>query len=73
MLITGTYIAGELRRFWPFAATLAAATGLGPPHPPVREIAEAITRRLPCAELILPDEPGPPLRDMLHAEVGSCA
>src|SRR5207253_6805593 len=34
-LVTGTYMAGELRRYWAFAATLAAATGLGPAHPDV--------------------------------------
>ena len=34
-LVAGTYMAGELRRFWPFAATLALATGIGPVHPDV--------------------------------------
>ena len=29
-LVTSTYMAGELRRYWAFAATLAAGTGLGP-------------------------------------------
>src|SRR6266568_3277522 len=33
-LVTGTYMAQELRRYWAFAATLAAGTGIGPPHPP---------------------------------------
>lgn len=50
-LIAGTYMAGELRRFWPLAATLAAASGLGPVHPPVAAIAAALTDRLPCFEL----------------------
>ena len=34
-LVAGTYMAGELRRFWPLAATLALATGIGPAHPDV--------------------------------------
>jgi hypothetical protein len=50
-LVAGTYMAGELRRFWPFAATLALATGLGPAHPDVAGVANAIAARLPCAEM----------------------
>jgi hypothetical protein len=53
-LITGTYMAGELRRFWGFAATLAAGTGLGPAHPPVAPVAKAFAARLPCMEVCLP-------------------
>ena len=40
-LVAGTYMAGELRRFWPLAATLALATGMGRRHPDVRGIARA--------------------------------
>lgn len=50
-LVAGTYMAGELRRFWPFAATLALATGLGPAHPDVRGVASALAARLPCLEI----------------------
>jgi len=50
-LVAGTYMAGELRRFWPFAATLALATGLGPVHPDVAGVANAIAARLPCTEM----------------------
>src|SRR5581483_9355906 len=50
-LVAGTYMAGELRRFWPFAATLALATGLGPAHPDVRGVATALAARLPCLEI----------------------
>ncbi|HEY2041954.1 MAG TPA: hypothetical protein VGH11_04690 [Jatrophihabitans sp.] len=46
--VAGTYSAGELRRYWQFAATLALATGRGPAHPPVYEIAARYTDRLPC-------------------------
>ena len=41
-LVAGTYMAGELRRFWPFAATLALATGIGPAHPDVSGVAAAL-------------------------------
>jgi hypothetical protein len=69
-LVTGTYMAGELRRFWPFAATLAAATGVGPAHPRVQDVAESITSRLPCVELFLPHVRGPALRDLLRTGIG---
>jgi hypothetical protein len=52
-LVTGTYMAGELRRFWPLAATLALATGLGPAQPDVAGVAAAIAGRLPCLEVRL--------------------
>jgi len=47
-LIAGTYAAGELRRYWQFAATLALATGTGPAHPPVAAVAGTFAERLPC-------------------------
>jgi hypothetical protein len=52
-LVAGTYMAGELRRFWPFAATLALATGIGPAHPDVSGIAALLAARLPCLEVSL--------------------
>jgi hypothetical protein len=66
-LVAGTYMAGELRRYWPFAATLALGTGLGPSHPPVGDIAAALSTRLPCLQVTLGDRPGTPLRDLLGA------
>jgi hypothetical protein len=57
-LVTGTYMAGELRRYWPFAALLAAGTGLGPAHPPVAEAARELSVRLPAIEAGLPDLDG---------------
>jgi hypothetical protein len=48
-------MAGELRRFWAFAATLAAGTGAGPAHPQVLDVAAAFAARLPCARLTLDD------------------
>jgi len=53
-LICSTYAAGELRRYWSFAALLAAGTGLGPAHPPVAETAERLVSRIPCRSLALP-------------------
>lgn len=46
-LVGGTYAAGELRRYWQFAATLALATGVGPAHPPIGEVARTYADRLP--------------------------
>ena len=69
VLSTGTYMAGELRRYWPFAATLALATGLGPAHPPVVEVARTFANRLPCLEVALPNAGDLRLSDVL-AEAG---
>jgi hypothetical protein len=69
-LTAGTYMAGELRRYWPFAATLALGTGLGEIHPPVERIASKLTARLPCREVIL-GHPGMPLGDLLPAGTGA--
>lgn len=54
-LVAGTYAAGELRRYWAFAATLALATGRGPAHPPVAETARDIADRLPCTRMRVGD------------------
>ena len=48
-LVTSTYMAGELRRFWPFAALLSAATGIGPAHPPVEAVAASFADGLPTS------------------------
>ena len=59
-LVAGTYMAGELRRFWSFAATLALATGIGPAHPDISGVAAVIAGRLPCLEVSVAH--GPPRR-----------
>lgn len=64
-LAAGTYMAGELRRYWAFAATLAAGTGAGPVHPPISEVAMAIATKQPCFTLALGRRPGPCLSDLL--------
>jgi len=60
-IVAGTYMAGELRRFWSFAATLAAATEVGPSHPPVIAVAEALSRALPCVEVTREATDDPPV------------
>ncbi|HXR42227.1 MAG TPA: hypothetical protein VN738_07455 [Acidothermaceae bacterium] len=52
-LITGTLMAGELRRYWAFGATLAAASGLGPALPAVEGVARRLAAALPCHLLTL--------------------
>src|SRR5580704_14322849 len=66
-LAAGTYMAGELRRYWAFAATLALGTGLGGSHPPVQHIARELSVRLPCLRVSIGDRPGAPLRELLEA------
>ncbi len=66
-LAAGTYMAGELRRYWAFAATLALGTGASGSHPAVRETAAALSARLPCLKVVLGDRPGVPLRDLAGA------
>ena len=65
-VVAGTYAAGELRRFWPTAAVLAMATGCGPAHPPIEEVAATFAARLPCLELELGRKPGAGLAELLR-------
>jgi hypothetical protein len=60
-LVAGTYMAGELRRYWAFASTLSLGTGLGEVHPPVDQVARTLTSGLPCWELTLGQRPVAPL------------
>jgi len=60
-LVAGTYMAGELRRYWAFASTLALGTGVGEVHPRVDEVARTLTAGLPCWELTLGERPIAPL------------
>jgi hypothetical protein len=70
-IVAGTYAAGELRRFWSIAATLAMATRCGPVHPPVEEVAATLARRLPAVELQLGKEPGAGLAELLRPHLPS--
>jgi hypothetical protein len=65
-LVAGTYMAGELRRYWAFAATLALGTGAGDIHPTVADTAATLCARLPCLRVTLADRPGTPLGPLLH-------
>jgi len=47
---------------------LALATGRGPAHPGVSEVAAALAGRLPCFELLMPGRPGPWLTEVLAPE-----
>jgi hypothetical protein len=67
-LATATYMAGELRRYWAFAATLAAGTGSGPAHPPIADVAAAFAARLPCLAVRLGRKGGPGLSELLDRE-----
>ncbi len=60
-LVAGTYMAGELRRYWAFASTLALGTGVGEVHPRVDEVARTLTAGLPCHEVTLGERPVTPL------------
>lgn len=73
-LVTSTYMAGELRRYWAFAATLSAGTGLGPAHPPVLDVASAFAAKLRCFSVVLGRRPGARLPQLVGApEVEACA
>ncbi|WP_433503772.1 hypothetical protein ACQP04_29370 [Pseudonocardia halophobica] len=66
-LTAGTYMAGELRRYWGFASTLALGTGIGPAHPPIADTAAAIAARLPAVEITLTSRPTREVTGMLVA------
>jgi hypothetical protein len=73
-LVTSTYMAGELRRYWAFAATLSAGTGIGPAHPPIAEVAQEFAASLPCFSLLLGTTPRAGLAELLSSvsmEVGA--
>jgi hypothetical protein len=65
-LITSTYMAGELRRYWGFASLLAIGTGIGPAHPPVTEVASTFARSLQCLEVGVPDDQGSTLSTLIR-------
>jgi hypothetical protein len=67
-LVTSTYMAGELRRYWGFAATLAAGTGLGPSHPRITEVANTLATALSCQTLAFSKSPGTRLSQIMAPE-----
>lgn len=64
-LVGGTYSAGELRRYWTFAATAALGTGLGPVHPPVAAVCDELASSARAFELHLPPTPSLGLRQVV--------
>ncbi|SEL49663.1 hypothetical protein [Streptacidiphilus jiangxiensis] len=67
-ITAGTYMAGELRRYWAFAAALALGTGIGPSHPEVAETSAELAARLPAYEIVLGAAPSAGLAELLsHA------
>jgi len=70
-LVAGTYAAGELRRYWAFTATLALATGRGPAHPPIAEVAAAYAERLPGRRVRVGDGERVSVRELCGEEVRS--
>ena len=64
-LVTSTYMAGELRRYWAFAATLSGGTGVGPAHPPIEQVAREFAASLPCFTLVLARARGAGLAELL--------
>ena len=66
-LVASTYAAGELRRYWPWAATLAAGTGCGPAHPAVEAVARQVCEQARCFVLEVGRTPGPHLSTSLRA------
>lgn len=66
-VVAATYMAGELRRYWAFAATLALGTGVGPAHPPIEAVAKSLTERLPSWEVVLGAQPTAGPRELLAA------
>jgi len=65
VIAAGTYAAGELRRYWAFASTLALGTALGPAHPAVVGCAGDLASGIPCSEVLLPSTPGVHLLDLI--------
>jgi hypothetical protein len=66
-LVAGTYMAGELSRYWGFAATLASGTGRGPVHPPLRTVAQRLAS-VRAVEVHVPSGWAGRLIDLLGAE-----
>jgi hypothetical protein len=66
-MVAGTYMAGELRRYWAFASTLALGTGVGPAHPPIGAVATTLAGHVPCWEVMLGAKPTAGLRELLAA------
>jgi hypothetical protein len=67
-LAAGTYAAGELRRYWPFAALLALGTGVGPVHPPVAAVSRILADRADAFAVVLGRGPAGRLARLVSPE-----
>jgi hypothetical protein len=67
-LTSNTYMAGELRRYWGFAAALSAGSGIAPVHPPILEVSATFAQRLPCFEVVLSNGDGVRLAELLGSK-----
>jgi hypothetical protein len=73
-MVASTYAAGELRRYWSFAAVLALGTGVGPAHPSVDTVAAGFANQLPCLAISLPNSAPVRLSEVLgSSEATTCA
>ncbi len=63
-LSANTSMAGELRRYWPFAAMLALGTWTDPHHPPIAAIADALTIQPSAYELVFGSALSPDLAEL---------
>lgn len=72
-LMAGTYMAGELRRYWAFASTMALGTGVGEAHPRVDHVARTLAVDLPCWELTLGERSIAPLDSFFTPTLASKA
>jgi hypothetical protein len=70
-LVAGTYAAGELRRYWAFAATLALGLGLGPAHPPIAPVSVTLAGAIPCTVAQLPTAGRPTLAELASRAVAA--
>jgi hypothetical protein len=70
-MVGGTYAAGELRRYWAFAATLALGTGCGPAHASVEAAARRLADGIPASEVVLPAVPGTTLAALAEQAMGA--
>jgi hypothetical protein len=72
-MTAATYAAGELRRYWAFAAVLALGTGIGPAHPDIGSIARMFADRLPCVAIDVANPGTVPLSNLLRGpETSEC-
>lgn len=71
-LVSGTYMAGELRRFWGFAALLSSGIGRGPSHPDVAGISARLAAAVPAVAVVVGHHTPPRVSDLFRPELMAC-